>query len=100
MSNLGSSGYVGMSGVSGVAGINIEERIMKIMEKYNNRFTIKTQYDEMTFQPINEITDNTTGEKYTFKPNSITDMGDEIEKFMQKLVTDIRQDKINDIINE
>jgi len=91
MSNS-TSGPPGHSGSPGIPG-NIEE----IMKKYN-RFTIKIEYDEMTFAPICQITDNITGEKYTFKPNSITDSGDEIEKIMQKLITDIRQDKINKIL--
>lgn len=104
MSNLtsgvsGSSGQ-GTTGVSGTTGLGVVGfGIEEIVKKYN-RFTIKIEYDEMTFAPICQIIDNITGEKYTFKPNSITDMSDEIEKFIQKLITDIRQDKINDIINE
>lgn len=97
-----SSGPTGTSGLSGTSGpsgylVDWEEEISK---KYKGRFTISTEYDSMTFAPINHIIDNNTGKKWTFKPNNISDVLSETDKFIQRLIIELRDEKINDIINE
>ncbi len=69
-----------------------------LIEKYNNRFIIKTEYDVMTFAPTNIIIDTNTNEEYKFKPKDMSDMANEIDHFIQGLIILIRDNKINNIL--
>jgi hypothetical protein len=70
-----------------------------MMKKYPN-FTIKTEYDTFSFVPTNNIiTDNKTNKEYKFTPNSISNIVEETEQFIQTLITTIRDEKITNIIN-
>ena len=93
----GQAGTTGHQGTSGPQGYmtDWEEDMMK---KYP-RFTIKTEYDAMTFSPTNIIIDNRTNEEYKFKPQFTSNIMNETDQFIQGLIITIREDKINNIIN-
>lgn len=92
----GTIGSTGQKGTAGPAGYQITDWKEELMKKYP-RFTIKTEYDVMTFAPT-IIIDNNTKEEYKFKPKSV-DIMNETEQFIQQLIIEIREGKINDIIN-
>ena len=103
MSNLtyGSGGVAGHQGTAGPGGYQITDWKEDMMKKYP-QFTIKTEYDAMTFAPTNTIIDNRTGEEYKLTPSNISNMSDiinETEQFIQKLIITIRDEKITTIIN-
>ena len=115
MSNLiyGSGGHGGITGHPGPGGYQIKvvgttDWKEDMMKKYP-RFTIKTEYDAMTFSPTNIIIDNRTNEEYKFKPQSgttatitaggVTTIMNETEQFIQSLIITIRDEKITNIIN-
>jgi hypothetical protein len=102
MSNLtyGSGGQAGYQGSSSgsAGGFQITDWKDDMMKKYP-RFTIKTDYDAMTFSPTNIIIDNRTGEEYEFIPNSMSNIVNETDLFIQTLITTIRDEKITNIIN-
>lgn len=106
---VGGQGSIGVSGSFGVCGsigatgtvgyqsiIDWKEEIMK---KYNNRFIIKTDYDTMSFAPTNTITDTKTNKEYEFKPKNISNIVEETDLFIQALITIIRDEKLENIIN-
>lgn len=99
----GVHGTIGSQGIAGQAGFSITDWKDDMMKKYNNRFTIKTEYDEMTLTPIKIIIDTNTNQEYKFKPtwkkiSSASDMLNEMDKFIQSLVITIRDSKISDIL--
>ena len=110
MSNFttyGSGGVAGHQGTAGPGGWIIDWK-EDMMKKYP-RFTIKTEYDPMTFSPTIIIIDthevrvskdtNRTNEEYKFKPQFTSDIMNETDLFIQQLIVTIRDKKINDIIN-
>jgi hypothetical protein len=99
-SGIGSTvGITGLQGTAGPRGYQITDWKDELMKKYP-RFTITTEYeDAMTFAPTNIIIDNRTNEEYKFKPSNISDIMNETEQFIQRLIITIREDKINTIIN-
>lgn len=94
----GTIGVTGMQGTSGPAGY-ITDYKQIIMDKYNNRFIIKTDYDTISFTPTNIIIDNNTGEEYKFQPSNMYDIMNETDQFIQELIISIREEKITNIIN-
>jgi hypothetical protein len=110
--SIGINGYsgIGITGHQGTAGPQgyMTDWKEDMMKKYP-RFTIKTEYDAMTFTPTNIIIDNNTQKEYKFKPQSgttatitaggVTTIMNETEQFIQRLIVTIREDKINNIIN-
>jgi hypothetical protein len=94
---IGTCGSIGTQGQAGYQIIDWKENIQK---KYNNRFIIQTDYDTMSFAPTNIITDTRTNKEYEFKPSNISDIMNETDRFIQGLIIEIRDEKINDIFNE
>ena len=97
-------GHTGLTGITGMQGTAGPQGYMTdwkedMMKKYP-RFTIKTEYDVMTFSPTNIIIDNNTKEEYKFKPQFTSDIMNETDLFIQGLIITIRDEKINDIFNE
>jgi hypothetical protein len=99
--NNSTSGPVGISGHNGISGVPgvITDWKEDMMKKYP-RFTIKTEYDPMTFSPTNIIIDNTTGEEYEFTPTNISNIVDETDKYIQSLINIIRDEKITNLLND
>jgi hypothetical protein len=95
----GPIGTCGSIGTQGQAGYQIKDWKEDIMNKYHNRFIIKTDYDTMSFAPTNIITDTNTNKEYEFKPQSISNIVEETEQFIQALIIIIRDEKLNDIFN-
>jgi hypothetical protein len=107
-------GITGLQGTTGPRGYQITDWKEDMMKKYP-RFTITTEYEDshrkfgMTFAPTNIIIDthevrvskdtNNTRQEYKFKPSNISDIMNETEQFIQRLIITIREDKINTIIN-
>jgi len=101
MSNFttyGSGGVSGHQGTSGPGRYQITDWKEDMMKKYP-RFTIKTEYDPMTFAPTNKIIDKRTNKEYKLTLTSISDIMNETDLFIQQLIVTIRDKKINDIIN-
>jgi hypothetical protein len=106
---IGGQGSIGVSGSFGVCGSigatgtvgyqNIIDWKEDIMKKYNNRFIIQTDYDTMSFAPTNIITDTRTNKEYKFTPKSMTNIVEETDLFIQALITIIRDEKLDNIIN-
>lgn len=92
------TGQAGYQGTSGPGGFQITDWKEDIQKKYP-RFTITTEYDDMSFATISIIIDKRTGKKYKLKPSNISDIMNETEQFIQGLIITIREDKINNIIN-
>lgn len=101
--SIGVSGSIGMTGSIGATGTVGYQSIIdwkeEIMKKYNNRFIIKTDYDTMSFAPTNTITDTKTNKEYEFKPKNISNIVEETDLFIQALITIIRDEKLENIIN-
>ncbi len=98
--STGIGGSVGSKGTTGYQGFqgSITDWKDDMMKKYHNRFIIKTEYDPMTFTPTNLITDTNTNKEYKFTPNSISNLVEETEKFIQSLIIILRDEKINTIL--
>jgi hypothetical protein len=94
----GSISTCGSIGTQGQAGYQITDWKEDIQKKYP-RFTIKTDYDTMSFAPTNIITDTKTNKEYEFIPNSISNIVEETEQFIQELIITIRDEKLNTLIN-
>lgn len=94
----GPIGSTGHKGTPGPQGYNMTDWKEDMQKKYP-QFTIETKYDKMTFSPTSIIIDKSTGEEYKFKPQSMYDIMNETEQFIQRLIITIREDKINNIIN-
>jgi hypothetical protein len=69
------------------------------MNKYHNRFIIKTDYDTMSFTPTNIITDTRTNKEYKFIPKSMSDIENVTDRFIQQLIITIRDETLNTLIN-
>ena len=95
--STGITGTTGLQGSSGPGGWIIDWK-EDMMKKYP-QFTIKTEYDDKTFSPTNIIIDNRTNEEYKFKPQFTSDIMNETEQFIQKIIVTIRDEKITTIIN-
>ena len=91
----GSTGY--QTGSTGYQGFQITDWKEDMMRKYP-RFTIKTEYDVMTFSPTSIIIDKTTNKEYKYKATNVTYIVDETEQFIQSLVIILRDQKINNIL--
>ena len=90
-------GTHGMSGTSGPTGtLDFREDLMK---KYQMRFKIEISSFSNGFLPIYKIIDN-SGTEYEFAPKSITEAREEVDEYISVLITTIRQEKINNLINE
>jgi hypothetical protein len=98
--SIGTQGSIGITGHQGTAGPGgyMTDWKEDMMKKYP-RFTIKTEYDDITFSPTNIIIDNNTRQEYKFKPQFTSDIMNETDLFIQALITIIRDEKINDIFN-
>jgi len=96
---LGTCGGLQTIKTQGQAGYQITDWKEDIMKKYNNRFTIETEYDSMSFAPNNIITDTKTNKEYNFTPNNMSNIVNETDKYIQELITIIRDEKLNNIIN-
>ena len=92
-------GSTGLQGTAGPAGYQITDWKVELRKKYP-RFTIKTEYDFMTFAPTNTIIDNNNNIEYKFKPQSMSDIMNETDSYIQQLIIKIREDKITDIIDK
>jgi hypothetical protein len=106
----GISGVSGKAGTSGPVGapypkcagtsgpISIIDFKDDLMKKYHMRFKIEvSSYNNLI--PICKITD-ISGIEYQFKPNSVTHARKEVDEYISLLITTIRQEKINNLINE
>ena len=96
---VGTSGTIGSHGFSGTSGpIGILDFKDDLMKKYQMRFKIEVSaYNNLI--PIYKITD-ISGIEYQFKPNSVTHARKEVDEYISLLITTIRQEKINNLINE
>jgi hypothetical protein len=94
----GQAGITGHQGTSGPGGYQITDWKEDIQKKYP-RFIIKTDYDTMSFAPTNIITDTKTNKEYEFITNSISNIVEETEQFIQELIITIRDEKLNTLIN-
>ena len=104
MLTSGSRGQGGIKGHQGsssgsAGGYQITDWKEDIMNKYHNRFIIKTDYDTMSFAPTNIITDTRTNKEYEFKPQSMSNIVEETEQFIQELIIIIRDEKITNIFD-
>ena len=87
----GFSGSIGTSGPS----FNIDD----IKKRYKHRFNIEYYFiPDNSFMPMYRIVDNMTGFEYKFKPSSMINIVDDFENYLNELIQDIRNDKINNII--
>ena len=101
--------YQGVSGVSGKAGtsgpvgtsgpMGIQDFSEELMRKYHMRFKIEISSISNGFLPTYKITDN-SGIEYQFRPNTMTHAHKEVDEYISLLITKIRQEKINNLINE
>lgn len=96
---VGTYGSIGSHGISGTSGpISIIDFKDDLMKKYHMRFKIEvSSYNNLI--PICKITD-ISGIEYQFKPNSVTHARKEVDEYISLLITTIRQEKINNLINE
>ena len=95
--STGIGGSTGLTGSTGYQGFQITDWKEDMMRKYP-RFTIKTEYDVMTFSPTSIIIDKTTNKEYKYKATNVTYIVDETEQFIQSLVIILRDQKINNIL--
>ncbi len=98
INTCGSISIGGSISTQGQAGYQITDWKDDMMKKYP-RFNIKTDYDTFSFVPTNIITDTKTNKEYELKPNSISNIVEETEQFIQELIITIRDEKITNIIN-
>jgi hypothetical protein len=93
----GSIGTCGSINTQGQAGYLIDWK-EDLMKKYPN-FTIKTEYDDMTFAPIITVIDNNTNKEYKLKQQFTHTQPEETDLFIQELIITIRDEKLNTLIN-
>ena len=98
--SISTCGSIGINGGPGSRGYQITDWKEDIMNKYHNRFIIKTDYDSMSFAPTNIITDTKTNKEYEFTPKSMSNIVEETEQFIQRLIITIRDEKLNTLIND
>jgi len=95
----GPIGTCGHQGTQGPGGFQITDWKDDLMKRYNNRFTIKTDYDAMDFSPKGIIIrDTNTNKDYNFKSSNMSDIMNETDIFIQSLIIIIRDNKINNIL--
>jgi len=97
--SISTCGSIGINGGPNPRGYQITDWKEDIMNKYHNRFIIKTDYDAMSFAPTSIIIDNSTNKEYKLTPFNMSNIMNETEQFIQRLIITIREDKINTIIN-
>lgn len=90
----GMSGNIGTPGVPGV----ITDWKDDLMKKYHMRFVIKSEYDAMTFAPLFTIIDTNNFNEYKLKPKNMSNSHIEVDEYIQKLIIDIREEKITNIL--
>lgn len=96
-STSGPAGMAGHTGISGVPGVMTDWKD-ELMKKYHMRFSIKSEYDAMTFAPSFTIIDTNNFNEYKLKPKSMSDSHIEVDEYIQKLIIDIREEKITNIL--
>ena len=94
----GQAGITGHQGTSGPGGYQITDWKDELMKNYPC-FSIKTEYDAITFAPTNTIIDKRTNKEYKLTLTSISDIMNKTDLFIKQLIVTIRDKKINDIIN-
>jgi hypothetical protein len=92
--NLGPVGISGSMGTSGPSGYGINE----VKRKYMNRFNIDAFLEPDNFMPLYKIIDNITGVEYKLRPTSMITIIEELENYLNELIINIRNEKINNII--
>ena len=98
--NRGIGGITGHQGTAGPGGyIQIKNWKEQLMEKYP-RFIIKTEYNHIRLDPTYVIVDNINNEEYKIENTTWYNQMDEIEQFIKQLIVTIRDEKINNLINE
>lgn len=91
-------GTTGMQGTAGPAGY-ITDWKEELQKKYP-RFTIKTEYDSKTMAPTIIINDTANNyQEYRINPKSVTNTPKETEQLIQEIIINIRQVKINNILD-
>jgi hypothetical protein len=100
---IGSSGIFGTIGSSGLSGTSGPIGSMffsdELMKKYQMRFKIEVSSVSNSFLPTYEIIDN-DGVVYSFTPNSMSNARQQVDEYMSKMITSIRQERINKLITE
>jgi hypothetical protein len=97
---VGTSGTIGIHGISGTSGpMGIQDFSEELMRKYHMRFKIEISSVSNGFLPTYKITDN-SGIEYQFRSNTMTHAHKEVDEYISLLITKIRQEKINNLINE
>lgn len=96
-STSGPTGMSGHTGISGVPGVMTDWKD-ELMKKYHMRFVIKSEYDAMTFAPSFAIIDTNNFNEYKLKPKNMSDSHIEVDEYIQKLIIDIREEKITNIL--
>ena len=96
---IGTCGGLQTINTQGQAGYQITNWQDELENKYNNRFTIKTEYDNMTFAPIITVIDNNTNKEYKLKQQFTHTQPEETDLFIQELIITIRDEKLNTLIN-
>ena len=91
------AGMAGHTGISGVPGVMTDWKD-ELMKKFHMRFSIKSEYDAMTFAPSFTIIDTNNFNEYKLKPKIMSDSHIEVDEYIQKLIIDIREEKITNIL--
>lgn len=89
-----STGYNNISGVPGV----MTDWKDDVMKKYHMRFTIKSEYDVISFTPLFTIIDTNNFNEYKIKPKGIPGIHIEVDEYIQKIIVDTREEKITEIL--
>jgi hypothetical protein len=97
--SISTCGSIGINGGTNPRGYQITDWKEDLQKKYP-RFIIKTDYDTMSFAPTNIITDTKTNKEYEFTPKSMSNIVEETEQFIQRLIITIRDEKLNTLIND
>jgi hypothetical protein len=88
-------GITGSKGTPGVTGIDWRKMLM---QEYP-RFIIEAQIrDRFNFDLTVTITDKITGKKYEFDVEKDYDVINETEEFIKKLIIDIRNSKLDELV--
>lgn len=96
----GLTGSIGSQGIQGTTTNPIKSTINDIIEKYNNRFLLdKYTIEEITMLPIINIVDNLKFKDHIFKAKSMINITDDFKLFLNNIITEHRDTKIDKIIN-
>ena len=109
----GSSGYIGTSGIhsvtgstgtqstAGPGGTRTIQMIGWIINKFNNRFLLNDyKIDNKTFLPKFTIVDNFTLKEHQFMTISMINLPIDFESFLNNIIINERDTKIDKIIND